>query len=145
MTRASRLQPVRQQWEDDAQRLHLAWAASQRRVAQVKAQLEELQRYHGEYQQGFARRAGGGMGANALRDYQVFMAKLAQAIVQQMDALSRARQEEQQHRERWQASQRRSRAIGHVMTQWQLDEQRRRERQEQQESDQRAQRRREPL
>lgn len=144
MSRAGRLQPVRQQMEDEAQRLHLALVACQRRVAQAQAQLEELQRYHSEYQRAFSQRAGGGMGANALRDYQTFMAKLAQAIVQQMDTLARARHEEQQHRERWQASSRRSRAMGHVMTQWQLDEQRRRERLEQQEADQRAQRRGEP-
>lgn len=144
MKRAGRLQPVRQQLEDDAQRLHVALVASQRRVAQVQAQLDELQRYHAEYQQGFSRRAGGGMGANELRDYQVFMSRLAQAIVQQKNSLVQARQDEQQQRERWQDSRRRSQAIGHVMDRWQLDEQRRRERQEQQEADQRAQRRRTP-
>ena len=116
-------------------------ATVERRVAEAEAKLQELERYRGEYDKQFAQRAGGGIGATALRDYQAFLARLSDAIKQQQAVVKRAQSERDAERLRWQEAAKRAKALGHVVEQWQTEERRASDRREQHESDERAQRR----
>lgn len=126
---------------DEAQkRLATSVAAFEKRVLESEAKLGELERYKAEYEQSFTQRAGRGIGATELRDYQAFLAKLGEAIKQQQALVSRARCDYQLERVKWQEALTRSKALGHVVERWQAEERQVTERREQRENDERAQR-----
>ena len=140
MERAKRLEPVQQIVDDAQRRLALSVAAYEKRVLDGETKLQELQRYKGEYEQQFSQRAGRGIGATDLRDYQAFLARLAEAIKQQQALVARARAEHQAERLKWQEALKRSKALGHVVERWQAEERHMNDRRDQRESDERAQR-----
>jgi flagellar FliJ protein len=140
MQRAKRLEPVQQIVDDAQRRLALSVAAHEKRVLDGETKLQELQRYKGEYEQQFSQRAGRGIGASDLRDYQAFLARLAEAIKQQQALVARARAEHQAERVKWQEALKRSKALGHVVERWQAEERHMNDRRDQRESDERAQR-----
>jgi flagellar FliJ protein len=140
MTRAKRLEPVQQIVDDAQRRLAQSVAAFEKRVLEAEAKLQELQRYKGEYEQQFSQRAGRGISATDLRDYQAFLARLAEAIRQQQALVARARSEHQSERVKWQEALKRSKALGHVVERWQAEERHMNDRRDQRESDERAQR-----
>jgi flagellar FliJ protein len=141
VTRAKRMKPVQNLYDDTERRLALGVATIERRVAEAEAKLQELERYRGEYDKQFAQRAGGGIGVTALRDYQAFLSRLSDAIKQQHAVVKRAQSERDAERLRWQEAAKRVKALGHVVEQWQTEERRASDRREQHESDERAQRR----
>jgi flagellar protein FliJ len=141
VTRAKRMKPVQELFDDTERRLALGLAATERRVAEAEAKLQELERYRSDYDKQFAQRAGQGIGATSLRDYQVFLARLAEAIRQQQAVVKRAQAERDAERLRWQEAAKRAKALGHVVEQWQTEERRASDRREQRDSDERAQRR----
>lgn len=140
MKRAKRLEPVQHIVDEAQQRLARSVAAFEKRVLEGEAKLVELERYKGEYEQAFAQRAGRGIGVMDLRDYQAFLARLAEAIKQQQALVTRARADHQDERLKWQQALTRSKALGHVVERWQAEERTMSERVEQRESDERAQR-----
>lgn len=140
MKRVKRLEPVQNIVDDAQRRLAMSVAAFEQRVLEGEAKLSELVRYKAEYEQQFSQRAGRGMGATDLRDYQAFLARLAEAIKQQQALVNRAQAEHQAERVKWQDALKRSKALGHVMDRWQAEERNVSERREQRESDERAQR-----
>lgn len=140
MKRAKRLEPVQQIVDDAQRRLAMSVAAFEKRVLEGEAKLQELQRYKGEYEQQFSQRAGRGIGVADLRDYQAFLARLAEAIKQQQALVARARAEHQAERVKWQEALKRSKALGHVVERWQSEERHMNDRRDQRESDERAQR-----
>ncbi len=139
MKRAKRLEPVQHIADDAQRRLALSVAAFERRVLEGQAKLDELARYKGEYEQQFSQRAGLGICATDLRDYQAFLARLSDAIKQQQALVNRARAEHQGERLKWQEALKRAKALDHVVEQWQAEECRAGERRDQRESDERAQ------
>lgn len=141
MTRAKRMKPVQNLYDDTERRLAVGLATIERRVAEAEAKLQELERYRGDYDKQFAQRAGGGIGVTALRDYQAFLSRLSDAIKQQHAVVKRAQSERDAERLRWQEAAKRAKALGHVVEQWQSEERRASDRREQHESDERAQRR----
>ena len=140
MQRAKRLGPVQQIVDDAQRRLAMSVAAFEKRVLEGEAKLEELQRYKGEYEQQFSQRAGRGIGATDLRDYQAFLARLSEAIKQQQALVVRARAEHQAERVKWQEALKRSKALGHVVERWNAEERHMNDQRDQRESDERAQR-----
>ena len=138
MKRAKRLEPVQQIVDDAQRRLALSVAAFEKRVLEGETKLQELQRYKGEYEQQFSQRAGRGIGATDLRDYQAFLARLAEAIKQQQALVVRARAEHQAERVKWQEALKRSKALGHVVERWQAEERHMNERRDQRDSEERA-------
>jgi flagellar FliJ protein len=138
------MKPVQELFDGSERRLALALATSERRFADAEAKLQELERYRGDYEGQFKQRAGRGMGATDLRDYQAFLGRLVEAIRQQSQVVKRAQSERDADRQKWQEAAKRAKALGHVVEKWQTEEQRasdRREQREQRESDERAQRR----
>jgi flagellar FliJ protein len=142
MSRAKRLEPVQDIVDDKERRLAQSLAGHERRVAEMEAKLQDLQRYRGEYEQQFNKRAGKGIGATDLRDYQVFLSRLSDAIRQQQAVVQRTCADRDAERLRWQEAARRAKALDHVVERWQLEEQKTVERREQRETDERAQHRR---
>lgn len=140
MNRAKRLAPVQQLVDDTERKLATSLAAHERRVIEAQDKLSELIRYRGEYQQQLAQRAGNGIAATDLRDYQVFLSRLTEAIRQQQGVVQRTASERDVERLRWQEAARRVKAIGHVVTQWQTEEQRMLDKRDQRETDERGQR-----
>ena len=140
MKRAKRLEPVQHIVDEAQQRLARSVAACEKRLLDGEKKLEELVRYKAEYEQGFQQRAAGGIGVMEMRDYQAFLARLAEAIKQQQALVNRARAEHEAERVKWQEALKRSKALGHVVERWQAEERHVTERREQRESDERAQR-----
>lgn len=140
MKRAKRLEPVQHLIDDAQRRLAQSVSAFERRVHDGEAKLNELQRYQAEYEQQFSQRAGRGIAATDLRDYQAFLARLAEAIKQQQALVNRARAEHQAERLKWQEALKRAKALGHVVERWQAEERQASARRDQRESDERAHR-----
>jgi flagellar protein FliJ len=134
------MKPVQNLYDDNERRLAVALATVEKKVADAETKLQELERYRGDYESQFKQRAGRGMGATDLRDYQAFLARLSDAIRQQQAVVKRAQSERDAERQRWQEAAKRAKALGHVVEQWQTEERRASDRREQRESDERGQR-----
>ena len=66
-------------------------AAAERHVVEMEEKLAALERYRKEYEDGFAARAGAGVGVTAMRDFQTFLARLGDALEQQRQIVEQAR------------------------------------------------------
>jgi flagellar protein FliJ len=141
VTRAKRMKPVRNLYDDTERRLAVALATVEKKVADAETKLRELERYRGDYENQFKQRAGRGIGATELRDYQAFLARLSDAIRQQQAVVKRAQSERDAERQSWEEAAKRAKALGHVVEQWQTEERRASDRREQRENDERSQRR----
>ena len=93
MTRAKRMKPVQNLYDDTERRLAVGLATVEKKVADAETKLQELERYRGDYEKQFKQRAGRGIGATDLRDYQAFLARLSDAIRQQQAVVKRAQSE----------------------------------------------------
>ncbi len=140
MKRSDRLEPVQKIVDDTERRLAEHFAASERLLNGCEQKLNELTGYRDDYTKGFAHRAGQGMGARELMDYQAFMSRLTEAITQQTEVVDRARVDRDAQRKRWQEAAQRSKVLTHVIENWEQQEQREVAHREQVESDERAQR-----
>jgi flagellar FliJ protein len=140
VNRAKRLQPVQEVVGDAERRLAQSVGAFDRRVREAEAKLQELERYRVEYEQQFAQRAGQGISASGLRDYQAFLSRLGEAVRQQQALVQRAVTERDAEHLRWQQAAKRAKALDHVVGQWQADERRATDRREQRDTDERGQR-----
>lgn len=138
MTRSTRLAPVQDVVENAERRLAQSLAAHERRVAEAEAKLQELTRYRSEYEQQLTQRAASGIGVTELRDYQAFLARLTEAMRQQVSIVHRTRSDCAAERLRWQDAAKRAKALDHVVTQWQNEERRVADRREQHDTDERA-------
>jgi flagellar FliJ protein len=141
MTRAKRIEPVQDIVDDAQRRLARTLGVHEKRVTEAEAKLQELERYRADYERQFAERAGRGIGAMDLRDYQAFLGRLTEAMRQQRMVVQRACSERDAERQRWQDAAKRAKALSHVVEGWRAEERRTVERREQRESDERAQRR----
>ena len=116
-------------------------AASEKRLDACTAKLVELEAYHGAYTRQFNERAEAGIGGAGLRDYQTFLARLAEAVRQQTTIVARARTERDAELLSWRNAAQRAEAVGRLVSRWKNEELRLGELSEQRESDDRAQRR----
>ncbi len=142
MNRVKRLEPVQRIADDNERRCAEKFALAERRVAQCEAKLAELEQYRTDYAKGFVARAQSGLDAAGLRDYQAFLARLAEAARQQAAILEKSRADRDTERARWQDAAKRAKAMGHVVAGWQAEERSAAQRQEQRDTDERALRRR---
>lgn len=110
------------------------------RLAAAEAKLKDLEQYRQDYEQAFQQRAKAGQPVRALRDFQVFLARLDQAIQQQRQIVASTRNDVSGHSTRWQSAARQVKAVDSVVDRWQGEERRAQDRREQKETDERAQR-----
>ncbi len=113
---------------------------AQTRHTAAAAKLKDLEQYRQDYEQAFQLRAKAGQPVRALRDFQVFLARLDQAIQQQRQVVASMHTEVSGHSTRWQSAARQVKAVDSVVDRWQGEERRAEDRREQKETDERAQR-----
>jgi len=140
MKRSQRMEMVQKVVDDLERRRAQALALSERRVTESEAKLAELETYRAGYVRDFNARAGTGMTAATARDYQVFLARLAEALRQQDQAVTRARAQRDAERDSWQGAAQRADAIGQMAKVWSAEDRRALERYEQKETDEFSQR-----
>ena len=140
MTRSERLAPVqRVLGQTEQQRARDLGEARQLLVA-AETKLQDLQQYRQDYERVFQQRATTGQSVMALRDFQVFLARLDQAIQQQGQIAEAARGDVAGRTTRWQSAARQVKAVDSVVGRWQGEERRADDRREQKDTDERAQR-----
>jgi flagellar protein FliJ len=114
--------------------------AAQRSLQAAETRLQELQQYRSDYLGGFQRSAKAGGNVLALRDFQQFLARLEEAVRQQEQIVSQARQSVAGSTTQWQSAAKRVKAVDSVVDKWQCEERRREDQLEQKNFDERAQR-----
>ena len=118
-----------------------ALATRERRVRECEAKLQELENYEASYAREFTRRVTDGMGGAGLREFQAFLARLAEAVQQQREIVQRVRAERDSDRTVWQHAAQRAEMVDRVVKRREREEVQAQDRKEQRESDERAQRR----
>jgi flagellar FliJ protein len=110
------------------------------RLTAAETKLNDLEQYRQDYEQTFQQRAKVGQPVRALRDFQVFLARLDQAIQQQRQIVSAIQKDVSGHSTLWQSAALKVKAVDSVVDRWQGEERRAEGRREQKETDERAQR-----
>lgn len=140
MKRSERMAPVQRVLGTTERDRARDMGTAQKQLEDAEARLRDLRQYHGEYLQGFEQRARTGQSVLALRDYQLFLARLEEAIRQQEQIVAQAKQDVSGSRQRWQSAARQVKAVESVVSRWQGDEKRQADRIEQKNTDERAMR-----
>ncbi|HTX04438.1 MAG TPA: flagellar export protein FliJ [Steroidobacteraceae bacterium] len=139
MKKTERIGMVRRAVDDIERRKAEALAACDKDVRAAQAKLEELEAYRTAYVRDFARRAESGMNGAGVREYQVFLGRLDEALRQQTQILAQARLRRDAELENWRDAARRAAAVGNLATHWQAEERAAAEKTEQKEADERSQ------
>lgn len=140
MKRAKRLEPVKAIMSETERACALRLATLQARLSEAEQRCEELKRYLNEYRSAFRQRARAGIGAAGMRDYQLFIARLGEAVEQQDGVVAQLRGDCDRARSQWRQAAARKSAVGKVIAR-ELSEQLQLEaRRQQSELDERAQR-----
>jgi len=126
--------------DDQERRRARTLAASEKLVLDSEAKLAELEKYRAGYLRDFSSKAGGGMSAARARDYQVFLARLDEALKQQAQIVARAKAQRDIERRNWQGAAQRADAVDHMVQVWDSADRKELERHEQKESDEFSQR-----
>ena len=125
---------------DDIERCKAeALAACEKSVRAAQMKLDELEAYRAAYVQDFTRRAQSGMNGAGVREYQVFLSRLDEALRHQAQILAQARLQRSAELESWRNAARRATAVGNLATHWEAEERLEAEKNEQKESDERSQ------
>ena len=140
MKRSERMQTVDRVVSDVERKRAEALAARERHVTECETKLQELESYQKSYAEQFQTRAGAGIGAAGLRDFQTFMVRLGEAVKQQTQLVAKAKADRDAERTVWQHAAQRAEAVGGLVERWQKEEQRQQDKQDQRDSDERAQR-----
>ena len=139
MKKTQRIDMVQRVLGDHERRRAEALAVCERRVSEAQAKLQELESYRGAYVQEFARRAQAGLNGAGVREYQVFLCRLDEALQHQAQILAQAETTRSAELENWRIAARRAAAVDTVAEHWRADERRVQERREQHETDERSQ------
>jgi len=140
MKRSERMAPVQRVLGSVERDRAKDLGAAQKVLGEAEARLQDLKQYHADYAGSFQQRAKVGQSAMALRDFQVFLERLQEAIRQQEHVVAQAREGLAGSTGRWQGAAQRVKAIDTVVDKWQQDERRSAGRLEQKDADERAQR-----
>jgi flagellar protein FliJ len=109
--------------------------AAQRHLVEMQQKLAALERYRGEYETGFASRAGAGVDVVGMRDFQTFLARLGEALVQQRELIALAERALEAERSNWREAAQRAHVVDTLADRWQSEEKRAADRRDQQDSD----------
>ena len=135
MKREQRLRPI----HDMAGQTERSFAArlgeSERRVLEAEQRHLELLRYRQEYEQTFHARASDGAPMRTLREQQVFIARLSEAVHAQQLLLERLRSESAATRTQWREAATRKQVVGKVIEHARTEEAMRQDRQQQRDTD----------
>jgi flagellar FliJ protein len=140
LKRSKRLEPVGELAAEAEREQAVAVAAAQAKLTDAERRAGELRRYLAEYQDMFQQRATRGMGVSGMRDYQMFIARLSEAVRHQDGLIVELRAQCDRARADWLEAAARKSAVGKVIAQARTEDQQIEDRKAQQEFDERAQR-----
>jgi flagellar FliJ protein len=118
----------------------LRLATLQARLVEAEHRCQELKRYLDEYHSAFRQRARVGIGVAGMRDYQLFIARLGEAVQQQDGVVAQLRGDCDHARSQWRQAAARKNAVGKVIARAHSEESQLEARRQQNELDERAQR-----
>ncbi len=139
MKRSERLDVVQQAAARTEQERAQQVAEAERHLAEMQQKLAALEKYRSEYENGFKARAGAGVDVIGMRDYQTFMARLGEALVQQREQVALARGTLDAQRAQWREAAQRTHVVETLVERWQGEELRAANRRDQLESDELSQ------
>ncbi len=140
MKRAQRLELVQRATEHAERDRAESLVRAEQEVQACEAKLTELTRYRQDYERALGAPDLPGRDVSRLRDFQVFLARLTEAISQQRVLLTQARARREAQLAHWQQAAQRAKAVGTLADRWQAEDRRSEDRREQNETDERAQR-----
>jgi flagellar FliJ protein len=135
MKRSERLDVVQQAAARTERERAERVGAAERHLAEMQQKLAALEKYRGEYETGFATRAGGGVDVIGMRDFQTFLARLGEALTQQREIVAQARDALEAVRSHWREAAQRQHVVETLAERWQGEETRAANRRDQNESD----------
>ena len=138
MKRLQRLSRVRDVMRAEERRLAQRLAEFEQRLLSAEQRTLELQRYRADYAQQLERSGVGGLNVSSLRNYQIFLARLDEAIRQQEQIKRQTSTELEFNRRSWQEAAIRLKSLASVIGQWEDRARQARDRIDQSESDERA-------
>jgi flagellar protein FliJ len=142
MKRSERLDVVQQAAARTERERAERVGAAERHLAEMQQKLTALEKYRSEYEAGFASKAGAGVDVVGMRDFQTFLAKLGEALVQQRELVAMARKGLDAERSNWREAAQRQHVVETLAERWQGEEARAEQRRDQLESDELSQQRR---
>jgi flagellar FliJ protein len=141
MKRSDRLDVVQQAAARTERERAERVGAAERHLAEMQQKLTALEKYRNEYETGFAAKAGAGLDVVGMRDFQTFLAKLGEALVQQREYVALARNALDAERSNWREAAQRQHVVDTLAERWQGEETRAELRRDQHESDELSQQR----
>ncbi|PAU81412.1 flagellar export protein FliJ [Halovibrio salipaludis] len=136
--RSQRLQVVLDMEDRQEQAARERFQAAQQALAEQQQRLDELERYHEEYQHQIRAEASGTTSAARLQAGQQFISQLVAAIAQQQQQVDRYRATAEEAREQWQAARQRREGMARYIETCRRREAREDERREQKALDEAA-------
>lgn len=138
MKRSERLDIVQQAASRTERERAERVALAEKHLAEMQQKLAALEKYRAEYEAGFAARAGAGFDAIGVRDFQIFLARLGEALTQQRSLVAAARKALDAERDNWREAAQRAHVVETLAERWQTEETREANRRDQQASDELA-------
>ncbi len=141
LLRAARLRPVIEMAEKTEREAARQMALGQQQVAQAEAQLGQLHRYRGDYQQQWIERGRqGGVTGDWLVSYQRFLSQLETAIGQQQRSVEWQQRNLEKLREAWREASVRLEGLRKLVQRYEDEARSSESRREQRQTDEQAQR-----
>ena len=135
MKRSERLDVVQQAAARTERERAERVGAAERHLVEMQQKLAALEKYRSEYENGFAARGGAGADVIGMRDFQTFLARLGEALVQQRELVALARKALDAERSNWREAAQRQHVVETLAERWQGEETRAANRRDQNESD----------
>jgi flagellar FliJ protein len=140
MNASDRFKPVLRVAENREANAARRFGQSKKQCREEEDKLQNLKDYHAEYMARFQQSASVGMNASQLREYQAFLNKLEQAILEQEEIVRRSKQNCSEHKQQWTQKHIRTQSMDKAMDRMVKNEQKQEAAQEQRLSDELAQR-----
>ena len=139
MKRSERLDIVQQATSRTERERAEKVGAAERHLVEMQQKLAALEKYRGEYENGFANSAGAGADVIRMRDFQTFLARLGEALAQQRELVALAQNALDAERSNWREAAQRAHVVETLAERWQSEETRAESRRDQMESDELSQ------
>lgn len=139
---SKRFEPIQRVATDRERKAASALGKSLKTRQEAEHRLGELRAYHAEYLERYRSATLNGLSAAQLRDYQVFIDKLEQAIVQQEQITVEAQSLSDTSKNQWRDKYTRTQVMNKVVQKLQTGERQASDKREQSDQDERNQRRR---
>ncbi len=140
MNASDRFKPVLKVAENREANAARRFGQSQKQHREEEGKLENLRQYHAEYMTRFQQTASVGMNASQLREYQAFLNKLEQAIVEQEEIVRQSKLNCSTQKQQWAQKHVRTQTMDKAMNRMVETEQKKQDAEEQKASDELAQR-----